>query len=250
MAEMEFLKTNILDTTTMLTIDSGTGTSQYLFNRNTKLGYSSVGYNSTTATTIIVTFNSTTPVSHILLQGHNLKQFELFYDTQTAGHTLASYTTNSETSTYISFSTVSAANIQLKMTDTIQGSVEKNVGEFIITERQMVFTRNPNAALYNPFIDRKQIEHEMPDGGTILFNVKDKFKAKIGLRYISTSFYNSLLSIYEDADALYFVPFPTTTSWNGKAYHVVWRGGFDFKFVDNVKNYYSGNILLKETASG
>jgi len=136
------------------------------------------------------------------------------------------------------------------MNDTIAGSEEKTIGELIISERKLVFTRNPNAALYNPLIDRTQIEHTMPDGGAILFNVKDKYKTKIGLRYITTSFYDSLLDIYEDADSIYFIPFPTTTSWNGKAYHMVWSGDFDFKFAVNTKDNYSGNILLKETASG
>lgn len=250
MAEMEFLTKNILNTTTMVSVDSGTATVEYLFDRNLGLGYTSSGYNSTTSTTIRVTFDQTTSVSHILLQNHNIKNYHVYYDTATAANSLTSSTTNSDTSTYLSFSTVSAANIIIVLTDTIEGSAEKSIGELVITERNMVFSRNPNHAMYNPVIDRKQIEHTMPDGGTKLFNIKDKFKAKISLRYITSTFYNNLLNLYEDSDDIYFVPFPTTTSWDGKAYNVVWAGKFDFKYADNPKNNYSGNIMLKETASG
>jgi hypothetical protein len=250
MAEMEFLKENILNTTTMVSVDSNTGTARYLFDRNTKLGYSSSGYNSTTATTIIVTFDETTPVSHILLQNHNIKQYNIYYDTVTAANSIASATVNSDTSTYLSFNTISAANIKLVLTDTIDGSEEKSIGELVITEKKMVFDRNPNALQYNPFIARKQIAHMMPDGGISLFNIKDKFRAKISLRYITTSFYNNLFSVYDEADPVYFIPFPTATSWDGKGYPVNWVGEFNFKFAENTKNNYSGDILLREIPSG
>lgn len=249
MAEMEFLKENILNTTTMIGVASNTATVEFLFDRNTKLGYSTDGYDSTTAAVIEITFNETTPVSHILLQNHNLKNFSVYYDTQTASNLLQAFTTNSETSLYIAFSTVQAANIQVVMNNTIAGSVEKAIGELIISERLLTFERNPNAASYTPRIDRSQIRHVLPDGGVKLFNIKDKFKANIGLEFIGTSFYNSLLSVFETADPLYFVPFPTATSWDGRAYGVVWSGDFNFKYAENTKNNYSGNIIIEEISS-
>jgi len=248
MAVMEFLKANYLNTTTMVKVDSNTALTKYLFNRNPDLGYTTDGYNSNTSATISIEFGSTMPVSNILIQNHNLKKFSLFYDSNTA-NAIASFTTNSDNSIYLSFSTIQATSIQLQMDETISGNAEKSVGELILSERKLAFDVNPSQSLFNPIIMRKQIVHNMPDGGVVTYNIKDKYQAKIGLRYISTSFYNKLLSVFEDAEPMYFVPFPTATSWDGKAYEVVWVDKFDFKFADNAKNTYSGNILIKETPS-
>ena len=78
MALMDFLSANILDTTTMVMIDSGTITVKFLFDRNTSTKYSTDGYNSDTSSVISIVLNETTSVSHILLLNHNLKKFSLF----------------------------------------------------------------------------------------------------------------------------------------------------------------------------
>lgn len=249
MAVMEFLKKNIFDTTTMAIITSGTATVEYAFDRNIELGYSTSGYNSTTSAVLSIELDETTTISHILLQNHNLKQFIVFYNSATA-NSLGSFTTNSATSTYLSFASISVKTIQVQMDNTIDGSEEKSIGELVISERKIAFPYNPAIDFFNPKIDRTQVKHIMPDGGTILFNIKNKYKATIGLRHITSSFYNSLLDIYDDADPIYFVPFPTSTSWDGKAYQCVWPGDFDFKFGNNAKTTYSGNITLEETISG
>jgi len=248
MAVMEFLKKNILNTTTMIKVDSATSLTKYLFDRNVGMPYETSGYNSDTSTIISIEFGSTTPVSHILLQNHNLKQFRLFYDSLTA-NSISIFTTNSDTSNYLAFSTIQAASIQLQMDNTIAGAVEKSVGEFVLSERKLAFDVNPTQSLFKPIIMRKQIVHNMPDGGTVVYNIKDKYQAKIGLRYITTAFYNSLFDVYEDAEVMRFVPFPTSTGWDGKGYEVVWPGKFDFTFADNAKKTYSGNILIKEIPS-
>jgi len=249
MALMEFLSENIINTTTMMTVTSGTATLQYLFDRNIELGYSTLGYASTTSAVLSIHFNETTSVSHILLQNHNLKQFRIFYNSSTS-NSLYTTTNNSSTSTYISFNTVSVNTIQIQMDDTIKGSEEKSIGELIIAERKLVFERNPSVNTFKPKIDRTQIRHIMPDGGVVLFNIKDKYRATIQLKFIETSFYTSLKSIYEEAKPIYYIPFPTTTGWDGNAYLCVWSGDFDFSFSDNAKNTYSGKILLEETFAG
>jgi hypothetical protein len=60
-----------------------------------------------------------------------------------------------------------------------------------------------------------------------------------------------LLSIFEISNPLYFVPFPTATSWDGTANEVVWSGDFNFSYAENVKSIgYSGDIVLEETTNG
>lgn len=249
MAVMEFLTKNILDTTTMVVLDSNTGLAEYLFDRNPAVEYVSTGYGTNTSTVISIEFTETETVSHIILQNHNLKQFRLFYDSVTA-NAISSFTTNSDTSTYISFSTITCNSVQLQCDLAMTADTEKSIGEFIISDLEFTFSRNPSIELFKPLFNKTQIVHKMPDGGVSVYNIKDKYNAKIGLKFIGSTFYNNLKTIYDSNDTFYYVPEPTSTSWDGKAYEVAWIGKFDFNYAQNSKNNYSGNITIQETVSG
>lgn len=244
---MEFLSENLLNTTTMVVVTSGTGLVQYLFDRNRNVGYSTAGYASGTAAVLSIEFPSPTVVSDVLLQGTNITGLHLFYDSMTA-NALYSLTSYSGDHIYMDFASTTVSSLQLQM-DTASG--EKFINEMIVSNKVLTFERNPSSADYNPTIFRKQIEHEMPDGGRVLFNIRDKFRARLSWKFVTDTFHNQLLSVFEDAQPLYFVPFPTSTAWDGKAYEVVWSGEFDFKYSTNDKvQGYSGTINIKETPSG
>lgn len=248
MARMEFLSENRLNTTTQAKVDSNTVTAAYAFDRSTSLGYSSNGYNSDTSTIFSVEFAVPVVLSHLLLQNHNLKGFRVFYNSATA-NSLAVVTGNSATSYYLNFNSVTVSSIQVQMDTTVTG-VEKSVGEIVVAERQIQFERNPSIQNWTPTVYRKQIEHEMPDGGTVLFNIQDKYQASLSWEFITQSFRDGLKTVYDAATPLYFLPFPTTTSWDGTAYESVWTGDFDFKHGTNDKTQgYSGSIVLKQTPS-
>lgn len=244
---MEFLSENLLNTTTMVKVDSATGLTQYLFDRNRNIGYSTVGYTSNTASVISIEFPTPEVVSHVLLQGTNLKAMKIFYNSSTA-NSLFSLSSNSESSVYAQFASTTVSSIQLQM-DLADG--ERFVNELIISNKTLSFERNPSYENYAPTIYRKQIEHEMTDGGRVLFNIRDKFRGKVSWKFITPAFHASLLGVFETAAPLYFVPFPTTTAWGGEAYEVVWTGGFDFRHSTNDKvQGFSGSIDMKETPSG
>ena len=247
MARMEFLSENRLNTSTQLKVDSNTTTAAYLFDRNATLGYSSNGYSGATGTVISVEFTTPQVLSHILLQEHNLKGFRVYYNSATA-NSLAIVSGNSSTSYYLAFSSVTVSSIQLQGDSVIAGSGEKNVGELIVGNRLSQFERNPSVKKFSPTIFRKQVEHEMPDGGAVLFNIKDKYRANLSWEFITSTFQSELLGIFSDGDPLYFLPFPTTTLWDGAAYECAWVGDFNFRHATNDKTQgYSGSILLKET---
>lgn len=254
MALMEFLKANKLNTTTMLVMQaSNTGTAAYLLDRNRGQKFSSVDYNSTTASVISIVFDSPTVLSHVLLQNHNLKSFRVYYDSVTA-NSLGIVTANSQTSTYLSFSSVTVSSVDIQMDTTIAGSVEKEIGELILTERRLQFEVNPSTNNYKPKTRRKKIRHEMPDGGVKLLQIADKFSAKIEFDYISDSFTSALTSVFDDGNPLTFVPFPTTTAWGGtkmgEAYEVLITSDLDFAYGTNDKTQgYNGSIMIEETPS-
>lgn len=249
MARMEFLDENFLNTTTQIQVDSGTSTISYLFDRNRSLGFTSVGYDGATSTVLSIEFDSPTAISHVLMQGHNLKDFRVFYDSTTA-NSLDVVSSNSSSSYYLSFSTTTVSSIQIQM-DSAFPSGEKNVGELIITERLVQFERNPTVSKWKPMVYRKQVVHEMPDGGAATFNVKDKYRAQLSWKFITESFYDDLTTVYNAGEPFYFIPFPTATAWDGVGHEVMWIGNFDFKHSTNDKDQgYEGKITLRETPGG
>lgn len=250
MALMEFLHENLINTTTQFKVDSNTGSVQNLFDKNISKKYNTSGYNSDTSTNISIEFGSATVIDHIILQNHNLKGFRAYYNSVTA-NSLFTVTQNSATSTYHSFNAVTVTSLQLQVDTTQAGSTEKSIGEFMATRRDVVaFERNPSIENFDPTISRKQIRIEMPDGGIQLYNIKDKYKAKLKFKYITESFRDNLLSVYNTALPFIFVPFPTTTGWSGSASEVVWTGPFDFNYSDNAKSQgYDGQIILEQTPS-
>lgn len=257
MAVMEFLRQNLLNTTTMITTtaNNGVGTFQYAFDRNLRVGYSSVGYNSSTIAAFSVKFTTTTPVSHILIQNHNLRQFRAYYDGVTA-NSLAVVANNSATSTYISFATVQAAQIDLEMelqmtSGAPASNTEKNFGEIVIGDRLLAFGQNPSSDNWRPTFARKQIVTEMPDGGVKVFQIRDKFVGDLSWNFISQTFRDNLYTLWSSAAAMYFVPFPTTTGWDGNAWEVAWLGGFDFTYEENSKTQgFGGSMKLRQTTGG
>jgi len=253
MANMEFYKENHADTTTILVVDSATGLVDYLIDRNVNTKYITDGYDSTTSAVISVEFASPTVLSNVFLQNHNLKQFRMFYNSTTASvfSSDINLTTNSNTSSFFSFDSVTVNSIQLQMDDTIEGSAEKEIGQIVVTESELQFERNPTSKSFKPTIDRTQVRHVMADGGIALHNIRDKYKVKIKFAYITSTFYDSLLDLYSDGSPMYYVPFPTTTTWDGGAYEVVWSKDFNFTYSSNNKPAgYSGDILLEETSNG
>lgn len=250
MALMEFLHENLVNTTTQFKVDSNTGSVQNLFDKNISRRYSTSGYNSNTASVISVEFGSATVIDHVLLQNHNLRDFRAFYNSATA-NALFTVSNNSATSTYHSFNAVTVTSIQLQVDVAQIANTEKSIGEFITTRRDVVaFERNPSVENFDPTISRKQIRVEMPDGGIQLYNIKDKYKAKLKFKFITESFRDNLLSVYNTALPFVFVPFPTATGWSGSAQEVVWTGPFDFNYSDNAKSQgYDGQIVLEQTPS-
>lgn len=249
MSNMEFLKQNKYETTTSIKVDSNTGTVDYLMDRRLSLGYASSGYNSTTSTIISIEFGTPVVLSHVLIQNHNLKQFRGFYNSSTA-NSLFTTTQNSATSSYYSFASVTVSSIQLQMDDTIQGSVEKSVGEFVVSERRLQFERNPSAGNFQPKKSLTRIFHDMPDGGVTAFVISPKFKADLSWRFVSNSMGSILQTVYEEAKPLYFLPYPTTSAWDGQACECLWTNDFDFVYGENSKTQgQNGSIVLRETAS-
>jgi len=257
---MDFLTTNLINTTTQISLNSNTSTASNIFNRDPFYQYYSDGFNNDlTTSSITITFSDTTSVSRIALIDTNAKQFNLFYNGSTANSitldgngstSTASWASNTESNIYMRLSstiTVSSITLDIKSTQTADN--EKRLGIFYIGDKYYTLTQIPSANNYNPRINPKQVVHTLSDGGTRIHNIRKKKSIEINLDYISSSIRSNLETIYNLTVPFQFCPFGTTTSWDGFFFECVWTGGFDFyEFSDNASSSgFSGKINLRET---
>jgi hypothetical protein len=260
MANMECLRANYFNTTTMVTVDTGTSGALYLFDRKSDQLYTSSGDNSDSTTcTIRVEFATAKNIDKIVLQNINWKGFRIYYNSNTANlitldstcpTTSTQWNQNSATSLYLNLAnTLSASIITFEITTTMSSNAEKSCGEMWITEKMLRFVHNPTARQYKVSYDRMEYTHTMSDGGTVVYFVQDNFKADIQRQYVDSTEYDSLRDLHTLVTPFAFVPFPTGTAWDGKIYEVNWIGDFDFEsYSENVTTAgYSGTMRLRET---
>lgn len=255
---MEFIKYNLLNTTTQLTLDSNTALASNLFNRDYAFQFYTYGFNSDlTTSSITVTFDTTTPVSRIALIDTNLKDFTIFYNGSTAntfaltgGDTSASdYTGNADANKYFRFATIQATSITINMSKTIVADQEKLLGLFIVSDLQLELSKIPSAKNYKPKVTPKQVVHKLSDGGSRIHKIRNKFETKLSLNYIDQTERDNLYDLYNAGVEFNFCPFGTATGWDGFIYEAIWDGDFEFyEYSDNASSSgFSGSISLKET---
>lgn len=255
---MEFIKANYLNTTTQLTVNSNTGTVSNLFNRDFLFQYYSDQFaNDSTTTVITVTLDATTPVSRIALLDTNFKEFSIFYNGSTASTfalsnqdtAASSYLNNADSYKYFKFPTTQVSSITINAKSTQTANQEKVLGLLVISDLDVALTKIPSAAAYKPRVVPKQVVHRLSDGGTRINTVRRKLEAALNLDYIDQGQRDSLYEIYISNTEFNFVPFGTSTGWDGFMFEAVWDGSFDFyEYSDNAASSgFSGKVSLKET---
>lgn len=256
---MELLKSNYINTSTALVVNSNTATAEYIMNPDLTFQYVSSGFaNDLTTSTLRINFSETLTVSRLALVGMNLKEFDLYYNgatanafalTTTGSTTTSKWSSNSETAIYMTCTPVACTSVSLDMKKTISANQEKALGYFVISQEHLDFSRIPSAKNYTPKLESKEVVHTLSDGNTRLQTVADRWKVDIKLEYISETLRNSLRTIYNLHTGLIFVPFGTTTSWDQIIFPCVWQGPFEFyKFSDNAPSTgFEGKLKLLET---
>jgi len=255
---MEFAKKNFINTTTAIVVESNTVAAEYIMRRDLTFQYASSGYNSDlTTTTMTINFAATQSVSRIALMGINLQDFTVYYDgvtastfdiTSTSSTNSSDWFTNSETSMYLQCTAVDCTSVSIQMNQTIVADSEKAIGYLLLSDTHLVFDRLPSADNYRPLIKPKETIQRLSDGGTRINRIDEKFQAKIKYENISTSFRNSLRTVYDLATDVIFTAFPTTSSWDEMCYPVVWHGTFNFYEYsgNNPEAGFDGSIKISQ----
>lgn len=256
---MEFTTLNYLNTTSMASVGSGSLSVDEMLLRNERRQYVSDSFdNDLTTAAMVIDFGETLPVSRLALLGMNLRGFNIYYDgvtanafamTSTGATTASQWTSNSETSMYLQFTTVSCQKVTIDMKTTQLADSEKAVGHLYLGDTKLVLPRTPSSKNYKPSMNPKQIVHKMSDGHIRIHTVDFKRSVGISFKYIDTSFRDSLYSIWREHAGFTFVAFPTTTGWDEMYFETVWPGPFGFfeYSQDTSEAGFSGKIKLEET---
>jgi len=255
---MEFLSTNIINTTTQISVSNNTGTSQNLFNRDPAYQYYTDGLGDDSLTcSIVITFDETTAVSRIALSDINFKEFNMYYNGITANSfslvnadtTASQYTGNSDQYKFFRFNTLMVSSITIDAKKTITVNQEKVFGHLYIGDIKFALDLIPNSKGYKPSLVPKQVVHRLSDGGSRIHNIRKKWDTQLTLNYVSEGQRDLLFDLWDSGEAFNFCPFGTATSWDKANYEVVWDGPFSFfNYSDDAASSgFSGKITLKET---
>lgn len=256
---MEFLKANLINTTTQIVVTNNTTVVSNIFNRDPFYQYYTSGLNDDLTTgSITITFDSATNVSRLALIDTNLKNFDIFYNGSTANAftlvnqntTTSKWTGNTDSNLLLRFATLQVNSITIDLKKTITANQEKVLGLFFISDAYYTMNQIPNSGGYKPKLEPKQIVHTLSDGGTRIHNVRKKFNLGIDLDYVPATDVTSLRSIYDLQAAFQFQAFGTSTGWtNPVFFESVWLGAFTFyEYADDATTAgFSGKINLKET---
>jgi len=205
---MEFLQKNQFDTTTAISVSSGTGTADNLLDRNLRLQYVTNGFNDdNTTATLTINFDETTTVSRIGLLGMNIKAFTCYYNgvtantfslTSTGATTVSDFSSNSESSMMLSATPVECTSVSIDLKSTQQANQEKAIGYLALTSvLSDLDGRVPNSASYDPLFTPKEVIHELSDGSFRSQVVDRKFSARIRLDYADTALRNELKTVFD-----------------------------------------------------
>lgn len=258
---MEFIKSNFLETTSSITVSTGTLTAKYLFYRDPSFQWVSqnAGTDATT-TSLTVSFDRTMTVGRIALLGHNLKQYRIFYNGSTANTfaltttsnftTTTNFATNSETCHYFVVTPIECTSVTIDMYSTIVTNSEKAIGYLMLSQSLLTFPVDPPADGYKPVLVPNSVEHKLATGGKRVHKTGDKWNVQLSFKYIESSFVKNLRDVYEDQVSFAFCPFGTATGWTDQIlFDCCWSNNFDFyRYSDNaVSAGFSGKVELEET---
>jgi hypothetical protein len=257
---VEFINKNYFDTTTKAVVNSATATVENLMLRDVRFQYVSSGFNNDlTNTTIVINFDETQTVSRIALLETNIKDFTIYYNgvtantfslTATGATTVSDFSSNSESSLYLSATPVACTSLSIDILATQVANQEKAIGYLGISRvLSNLDGRVPSAQKYRPRFEPKQVIHELADGSYRSQVFDRKYSVDLGLDFLSDSATSDLKSVFDLHDDFIFVAFPTTTSWDEVIFPCIWANGFDFEeFTDNAAaSGHSGSIRLLET---
>jgi hypothetical protein len=256
---MELIRANYANTTTQFVVNDNTASVSNILIPDTRYQFYSANFaNDSTTVTMRINFDSTQTVDRILISGHNLKSFTIYYNGATASTfailngntTVSNYTSNSDTSQYFTVTPVACTSVSIDMKSTIVANQNKYVGWLVLSELLTDFGgRRPSAENYEPINNPKSVRHELSDGGNRIHSIDDKWSVNLAYDYLTQTVRDDLADIYDNKEEMIFQSLGTATGWDGFAFPCVWDGPFSFYrySTNNSVAGFSGSLTLLET---
>lgn len=182
----------------------------------------------------------------LILQNLNFLTYQIVIN----GSLAADVTSVPAENIYLAFDLSTITSLRVVVYSVTSGDSIVKMGQMIVAAEEYALPHNPDFANYDPTLVGLREEKQMASGGVTTQRRDEKFQARIGLRWMPESDKESILAMYRSTGAYYFVPFPTTTAWDGQAHEVVPVGNFElFKPArnDRMVPLYAGDIIIKET---
>lgn len=245
---MDLLYKNHINTSTMFSINTGGSDGiDNVLSSDERFQYVSVGCPSDLAPiSMAITFDSTVSISKIGLKGINWKNFMVY----NAGNMLEYIQNNSETSIYLTYSQFYCTTLLFYVISTQVANEEKALGYVVASDVITNFGgKVPSAQKYRPIYRSKKIVHELSDGSYRSQVFDKKFGCDIQLDFVSSTVKDDLRDAYNNNTDFVFVPFGTTTGWDGVMFPCIWANDFEFFEVtdNNAAGGHSGSIKFLET---
>lgn len=252
---MDFLRANIFNTTTMMSVTSNASRARYLIDGNPLNRYISSG-ETNTVTVFNLVFSEPTVISHLILLNQNFDEIYIYYD-NTSTNFIYFNCSNSAENLYINVGSTTVSSIQVVVGRTMTIGDEKRCGGFIATEK-LFSVDNPSFKNFEHKIIRNQIVHKMPDGGDSIYNVRDNFRGVARWDFLSATDKENLFSLFSGHIPFIVVPDPeednpalyeATPNWDGGAHEVEWSNEWNFKptTLFNAAGY-SGSMDIKSAS--
>lgn len=256
---MEFLTANLINTTTMIAVGSGSLSAENILTRDPTFQYVSENFdNDLTTSSVTVSFDSTTTISRLGLFEINWKDFTVFYNgltantfalTSTGATTASDFSSNSETAMWMKATSVDVTSVTFDVLSTQVANSEKAVGHIFLGDLVLDLSQIPATKNYKPLINPKEVVHALSDGSTRINRVSEKRSVKIKLNNITTTLRDSLRDVYDRKSSTGFCAFPTMTGWDQMFFVGVWPGKFDaYEFTDDASGSgHNVSIDLRES---
>jgi hypothetical protein len=208
-----------------------------------------------TNTCLHLSLAAATNINVLLLQNINFSKFEIQINSLAvspigADTTTAFWDSWTDENLYLEFSTIAAQTIDVYVYTTTSGG-DRECGQIIATELQYELPWNPNFSDYLPTLSGRRQQKIMSDGGIKTYSIAEKFKASFRLNYVPPSVTSGIRDLYNSDNSYIFVPFATTTGWDGDAWEINFVGEYNLKQAannDTSDPYYKGSIIIAETA--